>query len=112
MGFFSFLSPGPAVTPTEAAAALAEGSAVLIDVREKDEWKSGHAAGAMHISLRRLPEEVHKGKIPTNKTVICICQSGSRSARAQSMLKQNGIEALNLRGGMRQWRAAGLPVTR
>jgi rhodanese-related sulfurtransferase len=96
-----------------AAALFAEGRAVPFDVREKHEWKAGRISGASHVPLGSLAAKLAANKIPSGQTVICVCQSGMRSARAQSLLERHGFEALNLSGGMRRWRAAGLPeVTR
>ena len=95
----------------EAAALFADGRALPLDVREKHEWKSGHIRGARHIPLGSLGEKLAANAISKDQTVICICQSGMRSGRAQSLLERHGIEALNMSGGMHRWREAGLPVT-
>jgi rhodanese-related sulfurtransferase len=88
------------------AAALDD--AVLVDVRETDEWRAGHAPSAQHIPLGRLAN--HAPKLPKNRRIICICRSGNRSAQATLTLRDAGLDAVNLEGGMRAWAAAGLPV--
>lgn len=98
---------GPDVTPADAAAAAAgDERVVLLDVREPDEWAAGHAAGARHVPLGELrPEAIDPGA-----TVITVCRSGNRSARAAELLAAAGIEVRNMAGGMLEWARLGLHV--
>ncbi len=82
--------------------------ATLVDVREPDEWAAGHAQGAHHIPLAQLGQR--QRELPADRPVITVCRSGARSARAATLLAGQGRDATNLRGGMRAWAAAGLPV--
>ena len=92
----------PAVLPEDA---------VLLDVREQDEWDAGHAPGAVHIPLGDLP--VRYGELDADASVLVICHSGGRSARATQRLNEAaGLEATNLDGGIVAWAGAGLPVER
>jgi rhodanese-related sulfurtransferase len=105
-----FPQPVPSVDPTKVPA-----DAVLLDVREPDEWQAGHIEGALHIPLADLPARV--GELPREghtvgdhavpRLVVTICRSGVRSARAAGWLTQNGYDAVNLDGGMGAWVAAG-----
>lgn len=79
--------------------------AVLLDVREPDEWQAGHVAGAVHIPLADLPARLDE--LPAGGRLVVVCRSGVRSARAVAWLAQNGHDALNLDGGMVAWAAAG-----
>ena len=82
--------------------------AVLVDVRELDEWEAGHAPEALHIPLGELTERV--GELAEADRVLVVCHSGVRSARATAWLVQNGYDARNVDGGMVDWARAGLPV--
>jgi rhodanese-related sulfurtransferase len=84
--------------------------AVLLDVRNANEWEAGHAPGALWIPLPEL--ERARMELPFNKPVQCICRSGQRSARAAESLIEWGFDASNVVGGMKAWEAAGLPVVR
>lgn len=95
---------------TEARAMVDAGDAVLVDVRTRQEWKQGHAPGAMHISLASLENQMRR--IPADRTVLAICRSGSRSAQAAASLARAGFDARNVRGGMVAWAPAGLEVAR
>ena len=81
---------------------------ILVDVREPAEWAAGHAQGARHIPLAQLGQG--HSELPVGRPVITVCRSGARSARAATLLAEQGADASNLDGGMRAWAAAGLPV--
>jgi rhodanese-related sulfurtransferase len=89
------------------AAVLAAG-AVLLDVREPEEWEAGHAPAARHIPLGQLPERM--GELDRADRIVVICRSGSRSALATEWLSTAGCDAANLVGGMQEWAHAGLAV--
>jgi len=82
--------------------------AVLIDVREDDEWTAGHAPGAVHVPLGDIPARL--GELPADGTLYVICRSGGRSARATAFLNTNGWDAVNVADGMLGWQAAGRTV--
>ena len=90
------------------AAALADGGAVLLDVREPHEWQAGHAPRARHIPLGQLARRA--AELPERRAVVTVCRSGARSVRAAVLLARQGREVSNLAGGMRAWARAGLPV--
>ncbi|GAB2777888.1 rhodanese-like domain-containing protein [Streptomyces sp. NPDC054796] len=94
----------------EAASVPAEG--LLLDVRENDEWAAGHAEGALHIPMSdfvarsgELTERVGDGE-----RVYVVCRVGGRSAQVAQYLIQQGMDAVNVDGGMLAWDAAGRPM--
>lgn len=97
------------VTVDEAKRKLDAGEATLIDVREPNEWREGHVAGAKHIPLGQLA--LHTDEIPSDREVLLICRSGSRSALATQMLRRQGFEqARNVDGGVLAWTRRGYPL--
>lgn len=83
---------------------------VLIDVRTAQEFKGGHIQGAKNIPLHEVAGKLKQ--IPRDKTVVVVCQSGSRSKSACRMLKDAGYEnVINLSGGTFGWRMKGKPVS-
>jgi rhodanese-related sulfurtransferase len=82
--------------------------AVLLDVREPDEWAAGHAEGATHVPLGEVPERLDE--LPDADPLYVVCRSGNRSGRAVAWLARQGIESVNVAGGMRAWAAAGRPM--
>jgi rhodanese-related sulfurtransferase len=99
--------PLPEIDPADADRRVILG-AVLLDVRERDEWQAGHDPRARHIPLNEIPLRV--AEIPSDSEVIAICRSGGRSRQAAEWLVTQGFTVVNLSGGMRAWQAAGLPV--
>jgi len=101
-------SPGvPAIDATSAAARL-DGGALLLDVREPDEWTAGHAPAAVWIPMREVA--ARQDELPTDRDIVVVCRVGSRSARVTAALRRAGYEATNLAGGMQAWATAGLPI--
>lgn len=96
------------VSPHEAAGRREKG-AVLLDVREPEEWAAGHAPGAVHLPLADVSTAVPRF---ADAEVLAVCRSGNRSAKAAEALAAAGVTARNVSGGMTAWTAAGLPVVR
>jgi rhodanese-related sulfurtransferase len=82
--------------------------AVLLDVREDDEWARGHAPDAQHIPMAEVPGRL--AEIDLDKDLYVICHAGGRSQRVAAYLQRNGFDAVNVEGGMLAWTAAGRPV--
>ena len=76
-----------------------DGSAVLLDVRTRGEFRKGHPEGFFNLPVDELRERLDE--IPRGKPVYVICQSGLRSYIACRMLSQQGFDCLNLSGGYR-----------
>ena len=105
--------PVPEIGPDEAQRLIADGGAILLDVREPDEYAAAHVADARLVPLGQLAASLtgSLNDLPRAGTVVVICRSGRRSAEAVRLLQQAGFERpLNLAGGILAWRAAGLPV--
>ena len=100
-------APVPEVEPAEGRA-LVDAGAVLLDVREVDEWQAGHAPDAVFIPLGELQQR--SAELAKGSRIVAICRSGSRSERAARFLNAAGFDAVNLTGGMRAWATAGLDV--
>jgi thioredoxin 1 len=84
------------------------GGAVVIDVREPDEYAAGHVAGAQLVPLSTVPQAVHR--LPTDRPVYVICQSGRRSLDAAQFLLRHGIDARSVAGGTSAWAGSGRAV--
>ena len=102
------------VTPKDAAKLVAEGKAVLVDVREAPEWKaSGVAAPATLLPKSDLDGDQKQWKpfLEKNrdKQILVYCASGGRSKTVAAALAEKGLRTANV-GGFRDWARAGLPV--
>ncbi|WP_030905585.1 rhodanese-like domain-containing protein [Streptomyces sp. NRRL F-5126] len=86
--------------------------ALLIDVREDDEWSAGHAEGALHVPMSAFVDrfgEVSEA-VSDGRTAYVVCRSGGRSAQVTQYLVQQGVDAVNVDGGMMAWDGAGRPL--
>lgn len=97
----------PQQVPTVSVSELPD-DAVVLDVREVDEWVHGHIEGATHIPMGEVPSRL--GDVPEGDPVYVTCRSGGRSARVAAWLNQNGYDAVNVAEGMGGWEAAGKPM--
>ncbi|MDO0926768.1 rhodanese-like domain-containing protein [Streptomyces sp. TG1A-8] len=97
--------------PTVGVADLKDGD-FLLDVREDEEWKAGHAEGALHIPMSEFVARYGEltGAAPQDGRVHVICRSGGRSAQVAVYLVQQGVDAVNVDGGMQVWEAVGRRV--
>jgi rhodanese-related sulfurtransferase len=92
----------------EVAERLADGSVLVIDVRQPAEWRRGHIRGSVNLPLTQLARRIHD--LPNDKPVVAVCASGHRSAIATRTLQHAGYQAENLKGGTQAWTRAGLPL--
>ena len=97
-----------------ALAAARSVGAIVIDVREPDEYHSGHVPGARPIPLGELATRVGELAIRVGERggerVHVICASGRRSLLAAKWLISQGFDAVSVAGGTVAWMGAGLPV--
>ncbi len=98
----------PRTVPAIEAADVDADTATLIDVREDYEWVAGHIPSAVAIPMSLLPERLHE--LPEARPLTIVCRSGNRSGKVTAWLLQNGIDAVNMAGGMLAWADAGRPM--
>jgi rhodanese-related sulfurtransferase len=104
-----FGPPLPSLNALELNEKLKNGEqAVVIDVRQPEEYREGHIAGSKLIPLGELNKRMKE--LPKNKEIICVCASGSRSRSATKFLIDAGYSAFDMNGGMYMWQYAKLPV--
>lgn len=82
---------------------VASQKAVLVDVRENDEWKEGHIKGAKHLPLSQLQKGVNKEQLkqvlPEGKIIYLYCAAGGRCLKAADLLKKQGLDVRALKPG-------------
>jgi methionine--tRNA ligase beta chain len=99
--------PPPGGMPATDASAVPEGS-YLLDVREPNEWRAGHAPGAVHIPMGAVASR--SGELPPDRDIYVVCRTGGRSASVTRQLTGMGSRAINVAGGMVRWESAGRPM--
>ncbi len=87
---------------------LAQGGALVVDVREPWEFAEGHVPGARLVPMSQVPTLV--GTLPTDQPVYLVCAVGGRSGQVAAWLGQQGYDTVNVAGGTQEWVTAGYPV--
>ena len=92
--------------------AIADSSAIILDVRTADEYSGGHIPNAINIDVNRAGFLYEADeRLPKDKTIAVYCHGGVRSRKAASLLSDNGFCILNLDGGIKEWMSAGKETT-
>ena len=106
-----FGGSGNSISAADAKKRIDSGDTIFVlDVRQPAEFQTGHIAGAKLIPLGELSQ--HLKELPTDRDILCVCASGSRSSIATRQLSGAGLKAINMQGGMAGWQFAGLPIKR
>ena len=101
------------ISSQDAAAKSQSSDAVIVDVREKDEWDEEHIPGAIHMSRGTIELDIEEKVPDTNAMIVCHCGGGGRSALAAESLQKMGYKNVrSMVGGFKAWKAAGLPTTK
>jgi rhodanese-related sulfurtransferase len=87
-----------------------DSTVVLLDVRTPSEFAAGHIANSLLIPVQELEARIAELEPYRGKTVIAYCRSGNRSGVAAGILGKHGFSAVNMEGGMIQWKKENLPV--
>lgn len=107
------LSGVNALLPQEATLLINHKDAIVLDVREDNEYTQGHILNAVHIPINILSDKISRLEKYRSRPIIASCRSGSRSSQACRLLKKNGFEKIhNLKGGIVAWQNASLPLAK
>lgn len=97
---------GQTLSTEDARVAIAGGDCRVLDLRAEEEFGEAHISGALNApDAEELPEE-----LPHDEPVIVVCADGERSATLADDLREKGVEAASIEGGMDSWLSDGLPV--
>ena len=97
----------PEIDIEQLAAALGD-DAALVDVREANEYVTGHIPGATLMPMTRLT--AHLGELDRTRPVYVVCASGNRSAAMTDLLVASGYDAYSVSGGTTAWARSGRPL--
>jgi len=104
---------GSSVIAPNDAVRLANGGALLLDVRDSKDYEAGHIIEARHVPAKELPARADSFKKYREKPVIVYCESGFASAAAARALRASGFgKVVTLRGGLQNWRQENLPLVK
>lgn len=86
------------------------GGAVVLDVREPQEWDAGHLADSVHVPMHAVPGWLGARAGDDDRPVVVVCRSGHRSAHVTAWLLEQGVTASNLDGGLLAWATERRPL--
>src|SRR5437660_11074243 len=99
------------ISPQTAARKSNSGEAVIVDVRDKDEWDEGHIPRATHMSRGTIELDIEEKVPDPNAMIICHCGGGGRSARATESLQKMGYKSVRrLARGLKASNEVGIPT--
>ena len=102
----------PSVSAPEFEQQIKVDSVQLLDVRTPEEYAEGHIAGAVNIDVQSDDfQPTARQELSKDSTILVYCRSGRRSLDAAEILARLGYRVVNLKGGILDWQASGLPVT-
>lgn len=102
-----------AVHPSMATQLINRENAIILDVREDNEYREGHIINSLHIPVGYLGDRLKELEKYKEQPIIVGCRSGQRSSQACSILKKNGFDKVyNLSGGIMGWKNDNLPLTK
>ena len=108
----------PEVTPDRLRTILDEGRpAEVLDVRPREQYESWHVPGSRHVggyeALKAGQEDIYDDlSLPDDRPVVTVCSAGRTSRMAARQLREEGVEAYSLAGGMRAWTFAWNAATK
>ncbi len=107
---WAMLTTAPEVREIDIAALESRSTdALVLDVREPEEYSHGHVPGTTSLPQADLASRLDE--VPRDRLVITLCERGTRSYRAAQFLVQMGIDQVtSVKGGTAAWRAAGKPL--
>ena len=101
------------LTVHEAVRLMNDSDVVLLDVRDDNEYSSGHIRDSIHIPVSSLQKRINELEKYKNKKILAYCRSGNRSNTACRTLNKKGFENIsNLAGGITSWTSADLPTSK
>ena len=102
---------GKSVGTHEATRMINKESAVILDIRPKKEFSTGHITNAIHIPVIELDKRMTELDKHKQKPIIVVCNLGQTAGSASKKLKAAGFEnVVRLSGGMTEWKSQSLPV--
>jgi rhodanese-related sulfurtransferase len=101
------------IHPAMATQLINRDNAVVLDVREDNEYREGHIVNSVHIPVSYLRDRMKDLDKYKDRPIIVGCRSGQRSSQACAILKKQGFDAVyNLNGGIMAWKNDNLPLTK
>ena len=99
------------ISPSESTQMINRENALILDVRENNEYSEGHIINSLHIPISNIKTRMNELEQYKTQKVIVACRTGNRSSQACANLRKEGFEQVfNLSGGVMAWESANLPL--
>ncbi|WP_096087025.1 rhodanese-like domain-containing protein [Agaribacterium haliotis] len=103
---------GASLSHHEVTRLVNAGEAVLIDIRDKDDFKAGHIVDSINIPFAKLADQSAELDKHKNSTLVLIDKMGQHAGTAAKSLKEKGFNVVRLQGGIMEWQAQNLPLVK
>lgn len=104
---------GQVLSPQQATNMVNRQNAIILDIRNEDDFRKGHIPGSINIPYARLTERANELERHREAPLIIVCNMGNHASAAGRLLKnQEFAQVARIRGGIQAWRAENLPVSR
>jgi len=103
---------GETISVNEAINKINKENAVVLDIREHQDYSQGHLVDAMNIPFAKLAERMSELEKHKSRPIVLVCKTGQTVAMAGKMLKQKEFEVYRMQGGMAEWSHQNLPVVK
>lgn len=103
---------GKGVSTAEATTMINRENALVLDIREKTDFKTGHLVNALNIPFASLSSRIGELEKYRKQPIVLVCKSGQTVGAAGKMLREQGFDAVRMKGGMMEWNAQNLPVVK
>jgi len=104
---------GAKVSQFQATQYMNQGKTLVLDVRNAEEFASGHLPNAKNIPLADLNNRIKEIEKSKNTVVITVCAQGVRSSNAAALLSKAGFtQVFSLEGGTEAWKTQGMPIVK
>ncbi|OOV87420.1 sulfurtransferase [Oceanospirillum linum] len=108
---YEFMTGNKAISCQQATLLVNREDGVFLDIRDRGDFRNGHIAGAVNISMASLKDRVGELEKYKAKPIIVVCKMGNTASAAVSELQKAGFEkSCVMRGGMSNWQNDNLPV--
>ncbi|EAT12918.1 rhodanese-like domain-containing protein [Bermanella marisrubri] len=112
LGWDSGQKSGPKVTTHEATRLINQQNALVLDVREKSEFKKGRIVDSVNIPNNQVADRVSELEKHKDAPIIVVCKSGQTASAASKILKDQGFDVYRLGGGIMEWTNNNLPLVK
>jgi rhodanese-related sulfurtransferase len=100
------------LTPAAATTLINNENALVVDIRAKSEFSSGHITGSMNIPATTLKDKLSMLDKHKNNPIILVCKSGMTAGASAKDLQKAGFKVYKLQGGITEWQASSLPLVK